>query len=217
MGRPSAPRSRGKTSKAAWLDRVTVPWTSVFPPALSREGYGATVLDPAFGLKRSPADGGWTRETGTALLLVYDSGDADQVKAVQALEADGRFVAASHLFDCFRMDLRGNPQGCESARVTLYDAKAQVMGEGRGRRLRDILVAMNVAYKAAQGRELTKVLPSVEQNLGGIAWNQQSIEAYQGCLVCPHCGELRQEAVEKIAQAKAALAEFKKALLAFRI
>lgn len=201
--RGTTSRLRPKAGLSPWLSRLHTPWTTVFP--VTRDGYDQNLMA---GMELTSAEGGWTRRDAPSIVLVYDAANDAHEKLIDRLDADRRFVAAAHLFNCFRV---AGKKGC-AAKLTVFDAEGKQVGQLEGRRAHRAFRLMEKAYDAKKGADLSKVVPTVASVLEGAAYCDHHLEWMEKKIICPDCGHEREDVVETIDQMKVRKAGFSRAL-----
>lgn len=208
-------RSNPKRARNSWNDRINVPWRAVFPPVDGKQGYDGSVAALREGLVRPASDGGWDRDHVPSLVLVYDPSDKKHLKAIYGLERDARFNAAAWVFNCFKVDARQLDKRKRQLRLSVFEKDGQLVKEFGQKDLRKALRAMEAAYKVATKRDLPKVIPHLQRNVGGIAYCKEKIAWLEERIVCHDCGKAH-ETPETIAKFKKDMARYEEALAGFR-
>lgn len=208
-GRRSSPNFGAKKGRAApWLGEIRIPWKTAF--VTPRQGYDARLGD----LDASLRDGGWGRSGRPSLVMLYDPSRKAHQNAIDALDKDTRVRAASHLFNCFRVDARS--VGAKEADVVLraYDASGGLVVQVKGARATKVFDALRATWKRCGKSDLSKVLPRVDAIVSGIAWCDHHMLWMETKIICPDCGHEREDVVETLGQMKVRKAGLLRALAA---
>lgn len=218
-GRKTRPNPGGRTNpkraRNPWSDRIGISWRAVFPPIDSKQGYDASIASLREGVARPAAAGGWERNETPSLVLVYDPSDSEHLKAILALRRDARFTAATWVFNCFKVDARQLDKRQRQLRLAVFEKNGELVREFDGKNLRKAFRAMETAYKNATRRELSKVLPHLHRNVGGIAYCKEKIAWLEKRIVCHDCGKTH-KTPETIARFKKDMGRYEEALASFR-
>lgn len=206
-GGVSAGRSRPKGVATPWADDIVVPWKSVFP--VSKNGYDK---DLTAGVRLAERDGGWSRRDAPSLLFVYDAANEEHAKLLQRLNKDRRLVAAAHLFNCFRV---AGKKG-SGVKLSVFDDKGTLVSEIGGKKVNRAYKALEKAYDAKKGRDLSKLLPSVASILDSLAYCDHHVKWMERKIICPDCGHEREDVVETLGQMKVRRQALERALEAAR-
>lgn len=190
-------------------DRVrpaSIAWTPAFLPETGPDGYAKSALAVGEALRRPAHDGGLAREGKPTIVFLYDAGDKAHVAALRALNEDGRLRTASTFFNLFRIDAavdaKAAPKGPTFA---VYSAAGELVGEtAADKRLGRAYELMEAAY-ARSGGELGVDAAKVDAAQKARADAEARLRAAESTVVCPHCGELREDALAEIAALKARL------------
>jgi len=177
--------------RSPWLDRLHTPWTTVFP--VTTNGYEKSLFA---GITLAAEDGGWRRRAAPSLVFVYDASNEAHGKLSDRLNRDARFVAASQLFNCYRI---AGKKGCE-ARLAVFDDAGKQVGQLEGRRAHRAFKVMQKAYDTKAGRDLRKVVPTVANLLEATAYCDHHLEWMEKKIICIDCGHEREDVIESIDQ-----------------
>jgi hypothetical protein len=207
--------ARPKSTDDSWKRRIGVPWKPAFAGDSPTDGYSRTP-DPETWLEKDAAKILGPRDPGPFLLLVFDSRSAGHEKAVAELGRDGRFLVASHLFTCFRVDGCGWPRPPKDVSLAVHGDDGTLFGRVKGNQLHQALDEMERAYEAWTGHRLNRVLPPMEADLAGLGNCEAELEALQKRLVCPDCGETHQNVEKGLAEWRRRRDEYRDTIDRFR-
>lgn len=215
-GRSPRPRvGSPKKFRNLWTDRITVDWTPVFPPVDAQKGYDGSAQGLAQGVKRPVSDGGWDRDDAPSIVLVYDPSSKSDLKTIAALERDNRFKVATWVFNAFKIDARQLTKKERGLRLLVFDNKGTLVKELTGKNMRKAMKPMETAYRASTKRSLSKVMPHLERNVGGIAYCKEKIAWLESRIVCTDCGKAH-DTPKNIAKFKKDMGRYEEALAGFR-
>ena len=187
--------SRPKRSRSPWADSIRAPWQPAFAPlSENRDGYDAELLPVEQGITKTQAEGGWKRVNELAMLLVWDPGSKTHRDAVAAMESDARFLGASHLFDCFRVDARSLKNPGKQPRLMVFNKSRELVGSLEGKKLRKGFKLLD----EAAGGDLAQRALKIYENLNGMAYCSDYIKKLTKGVVCPDCGHERHDVIERI-------------------
>ncbi|MAG58644.1 MAG: hypothetical protein CMJ83_20335 [Planctomycetes bacterium] len=199
-GPSGAPVRPSRQSQTLWLRDLGVTWTPAFPPS-AEPGYDPG-LDLGHALSKPAAQGGWVGRKAPSLIAVYDPGSEDHLKRLAELDGDSRFLAASRLFNTYKVDARTFPKPPPEVHLIVYDVQGARVGEVYGKQLRRAYDLMEVAYKRSKGKKLSKVWPAVYTQLGQLARCDYLLRRMEGRIVCTDCGRTRDDVIKLVASTK---------------
>jgi len=209
----ATPRARSKARSSPWLNRIKVPWQAAFLPLTDHGGYQGQAASISQALKMSPGEGGWVRDDSPSLVLTYDPSVKGGMKALRSLEDDARFLNASHLFNCFRIDSRSLPAGSKGASLSVFRRDGTLVGAVNGDgRLRGGYALLRKSFDEKTGGNLDRSLPHVQQALQAIAQAEYSLQSLGRNAVDPASGKVRSAAVKTMKSIARKLAGWKTAL-----
>ncbi|MAG55163.1 MAG: hypothetical protein CMJ83_02625 [Planctomycetes bacterium] len=204
--RPTANR-KAKVPRGPWKDLVRVPWTTVFP--VTENGYAARA---DAGLRVDEAHGGWKRRAAPSILVVVDGANQKQVKALDRLNRDTRFLSAAHLFNCFRLDRRSMGKTGGGLVLSVFAADGSRIGKLEGNRLNRAFRMLERAYDKKKGCDLSKMLPKVASLVDAIAYCDHHVSAMESKIICTDCGHERHDVVQAIDQMRVRRESLERAL-----
>lgn len=204
-GNTPAGRSRPAVS-APWIKDLRVNWTPEFVPSVKSEGYGFVAGTISDALRLPRTEGGFVLDGRAVLVASYDAMNEGHVRALRALDQDGRIRTASRFFQCFRADAA--TARSDELRLSVFDASGRLVGEaayeaGHAR----VFALLSEAY-ARDGRgDLGADCDRLDPLLKHEAYCRYLIRTSAAAVVCPDCGERRADAEAATAEAAVELAE----------
>jgi hypothetical protein len=190
---------------APWMDRIHVPWTVGFLPAVGATGYGTRLGTVSDALKLPVPQGGWDRDSRAVIVLTYDAADADHRRVLESLDSDGRVRAAAQFFSCFRVDVGAKAKKSEAtdAHLSVYTSDGSLIGSLSGRRrITGVYDLLASAWAKKGGTDFGERVSKMEAVLKHKAYAEHYLPVFEGNIVCPDCGEERHDVVERIADLK---------------
>jgi hypothetical protein len=169
----------------------------------------------ADGVSLPASEGGWARDARPTIVLVSDPANEDHARAVAGLNADSRFRAAAHFFNCFRVDTTDKKSG--DARIYVYSANGTLVGDVPGqRRFGKALDLLENAWKQSAKGELGGKLPEMDYLLKTKAFVDYRVKQIESAVVCPDCGHERNDVIEEMAKLKLRATACDTAMVALR-
>ena len=188
-GRTVAPRMKRRPS---WMKSVNVNWMAAFAPLKQIDGEYARQfgsIDEA--ISRPVREGGWQRKHRPSAVLIYNPANPQHTRAIAALESDGRFKAATYLFNCFRVDARSLPRKSRGSSISLrtYSKDGAFVTSTSGtRRLPNAVRTLERAFAKTHPSRLTKSINWLQKTLGTRAYIDHTLIHYERRIICEHCG-----------------------------
>jgi hypothetical protein len=204
-GSGTAP-SKAKSMGQPWLERVRVPWTPAFLPAIAVDRYSARAGTIADAIRLSAGEGGWARDGRPVVVFAYDSTNADHRRLLSTLDADGRVKCAAHFFSCFKVDVGafGDKAQVKDAKLSVFTSDGTLVGEVSGqRKLSAVYDLIETAWKRQNGDDLANRVAKMDALLKSKAHAEHFIPLCEAGIVCPDCGHERLDVLERIAELKA--------------
>lgn len=216
-GRPtgSAASARGGTAPAGrsrpavstpWIRDLRVNWTPEFVPSVKSDGYGFVAGSISDALRLPRAEGGFALDGRAVLVASYDAMNEGHVRALRALDQDGRIRTASRFFQCFRADAA--TARCVELRLSVFDAAGRLVGEVAYEAVHARIFALLTEAYARDGRgDLGADCDRLDPLLKHEAYCRYLIRTSAAAVVCPDCGERRADAEADSARAEVELSE----------
>lgn len=214
VSRATASRARPKAAAMPWMRRLAIPWKGVFP--VVHQGYDANLSNLGEGLRQSPAEGGYEREETPSLIVAFDSANPDHVATLKKMNGDTRLVAAMHLFNCFKIDVRGQ-KGEGEIKLSAFACDGSLIGSVKGdRELRRSLLLLEKVWRQESGKDLSSLLPKAAEMVQGVAHCDEYLAHAECGVVCQDCGEYRSDVVVTLEDVKARRARYLEGLASLR-
>jgi len=200
-----------------WLKTMQIDWTPAFALAPEHEGYDSLAASIATALEAPAVQGGWKKKDRPSLVVVWNPRSEDHRKLLEMLRADDRFNTATHLFNCYRIDSRSlRDADPRTIYLSAFRKGGRHVGYVSGKRkLKGEFDLLERTWALDHdGARLTKALPPVRAALKQVARADYQIERLEKLIVCPHCGERRDDIQKQIARLRKQREEARKRLVA---
>lgn len=185
-----------------WLDEMRIEWNAEFLPYDKTDQYAAVAVSAQEALRRPVDAGGWRRADRPTLVVFVDAADPTHAKALRALDSDHRLRVATKLFNCFRVDAGSKSLGGEIGFAAFRadgTSVGEVKGPGKPSRIYELLAK---AFSEDGRGELGAVCNAADPLVKHSAHCRWLLRKASAAVVCPDCGELREDVAENVRQLK---------------